>query len=67
MIRKTLKPNSRCARNLFRRRVAAETEKNSKRANDQEGTMETVQNEVAKCEEGHVNDAGESGIRGLKD
>lgn len=67
MIRKTLKPNLRCARNLFRRRAEAETEKNSKRANDQERTMGTVQNEVAKCEEGQVNDAGESGVRGLKD
>jgi len=35
-------------------------ERTVKRANDQKGTMETVQNEQAKCEDGQVNESSKS-------
>jgi len=34
-----------------------------KRANDQKGTMETVQNEQAKCEDGQVNESSKGSCR----
>jgi len=38
-------------------------ERTVKRANDQKGTMETVRNEQAKCEDGQVNESSKSSCR----
>lgn len=58
MIRKALKPSqASCCLRAEKNERTVKRRRSGTRANDQKGTMETVQNDWAKCEDSQVNES----------